>query len=167
MKFRDIEIDGKLNEFVSKMKGLGYTFIENYKNTAIMEGNFIGKECRIFILSTPKTKTVWKVAVFLPKESSWRSLKSEYNSVKEQITQKYGKPTKSFNFFSSPYYEGDGYELQAIKNEKCTYYSYWNSENGAITLKISTDCEIIIGYEDDTNSELDDTESNEKIQGDL
>ena len=48
----------------------------------------------------------------------------------ELFTKKYGEPKDHFEFFSSPYYEGDGYELQALRKEKCNYISFWTLDKG-------------------------------------
>jgi len=82
-----------------------------------MNGKFAGKYCEIIITSTPKTNTVWKVSAYFPKETSWLSIKSSYDSYKDQYQQKYGIPSKSYNFFSDPYFEGDGYVFM-INNTK-------------------------------------------------
>lgn len=176
LKFRDIEIDGTATLFLSKLKTLGYILKDTDDGVYLLDGKFGGKECDIYFLSTEKTKTVWKVAVFFEKKNSWSSLKSDYNSIKEQLITKYGKPKKSYNFFSNPYYEGDGYELQAVKNEKCTYFTTWELVGGAISLQISgTDgCRLVIQYEDKTNmtkmqkeKEEIRREQNKKMQDDL
>jgi hypothetical protein len=78
-KFRDIEIKGKVTEFVNKLKSLGYTPLTVNANTHILKGSFIGKECEIHVHSTPISKTVYGVTVFFPKEKSWFLLKGTPN----------------------------------------------------------------------------------------
>jgi len=151
LKFRDIEIDGTATQFLSKLKNLGYLLRNIDDGIYSLDGKFGGKECDIYFLSTEKTKTVWKVAVFFEEKRNWSFLKSDYNSIKEQLTIKYGHPKDSYNFFSSPYQEGDGYELQAIQNEKCRYLTIWELEGGSIALQISESCRLVIQYEDKTN----------------
>lgn len=120
-----------------------------------------------YILASPKTKTVWKIAVFFPKETAWYSIKSAYNKYKDQYTTKYGNPSKSYNFFSNPYYEGDGYETSAIRNGKCHYASFWDIANGNIVVSISTYMQVEIEYEDKINSDINDKEKEGNIQGDI
>jgi len=167
LKFRDIELNGSITDFIQKLEKLGYSVKTNLNDIYLLEGDFIGKTCEVIVVSSKKTKTVWKVKVNLPEGKSWYSLKSEYNSVKEQLTKKYGKPKDTYEFFSKPYYEGDGYELQALKKDKCTYYSYWEFENGIISLDMSTDCNLSINYEDKINVAIKKKEKDEQIQDDL
>ena len=137
LKFKEIPINGNLSEFITKMKVEGFVLKEVEGNIAIMSGLFVGKKSDIYIVASPKSKTVWKVSVNLPDESTWYSLKSSYNTFKSQFSKKYGDPTESYEFFSKPYYEGDSYEMQALSLEKCNYYSYWENDLGIISIELS------------------------------
>jgi hypothetical protein len=167
IKFRDIAVDGELSQFVSKLKNIGYSLESTTKdNASILKGTFLGKKGDLFVISSPKTKTVWKVAFYFREDDSWKSLKYDYESLKEQLTKKYGEP-ESFEFFSNPYYEGDGYETQALKKDKCTFVSYYITKIGSIKLEISSFCQILISYEDKINSENSAKEEDEKIQDEI
>lgn len=167
MEFKGIPINGTLSTFVQKMKVKGYKTVYTQDNAVVMEGEFIGKKADIYILATPKTKIVWKVGVNLEKEISWSSLKSEYNKIKESYMNKYGKPLHSFERFDEPYYEGDGYELQALKMEKCTYTSYFETPEGIISVGMGTSGCISIGYEDGTNVDVASEEEENAIMNEI
>lgn len=167
LTFKDIPIDGKISNFVEKMKNVGFSLVEIKGNFATMNGQFAEKNCEIIIVSSPETNTVWKVSAYFPKETTWSSMKSTYQSYKEQYQQKYGNPTDSFEFFSDPYFEGDGYELQAISNEKCSYFTYWESDLGIISLKISKFKQVCAQYEDKINVDLKNKENSVKIKKDI
>lgn len=154
LEFKGTPLNGTLTSFVQKMKTKGYKTILTQDNAVVMEGEFIGKKANIFILATPKTKIVWKVGVNLEKEISWSSLKSEYRKIKDSYIKKYGKPLHSFERFDEPYYEGDGYEMQALKLEKCTYISYFETPEGMISVGLDSSGSIAIGYEDGTNVDI-------------
>ena len=84
MTCKDISMDCNLTTFVSKLEAKGYITKLTEANGAVMSGSFAGKDgCTIYILCTETTKSVWKVAVKFPEQSSWSSLKSEYKSFKE------------------------------------------------------------------------------------
>ena len=166
MTFKDISMDCNLTTFVSKLEAKGYrtTLLED--DNAVLKGNFAGKDdCSIYVLCTAKSKLVWKVAVRFPEQVSWSSLKSEYKSFKELYTKKYGNP-KSYEFFSDPYYEGDGYELQALRLEKCTYASFFKTDIGGIILEIGNK-NIIVHYEDAINVEIKNSEKEQAISNDI
>lgn len=167
LTFKNIPINGTQASFIEKMKKDGFVLDEIIDNVAIMKGSFVGKDCEIFIGASPISKIVWKVSVHLPEESNWYSLKSSYNSFKEQFSKKYGNPFKTFEFFSKPYYEGDGYEMQALRNEKCFYYTYWDNIDGIISIEISSYENIKFSYEDKINVQINKTEKSQNIQDDI
>ena len=154
LDFRGIPIDGHIDEFISKMKELGYKMADKIDGIAIMEGKFTNKNVNLFIVYTQETNTVWKVAVFFDKATSWSSIKSDYREYKELYEKKYGAG-RSYEFFSDPYYEGDGYELQAIRKEKCRYMTFFDCATGGIIVEIDNSERLLISYEDDINAKLD------------
>ena len=167
LDFRGVPIVGHLERFITKMENLGYTLDRIVDNAAIMSGKFTNKNAELIILASPKTKTVWKVAVHFDEEVSWSSLKSSYREYKELYTKKYGTPTNSFEYFKDPYYEGDGYELQALRKEKCTYVTYYKLSSGYVFVKMTSSGAISLGYEDNINTELDTTESTSSALDDI
>ena len=137
MMFMKIPIDGTITEFASKMKAKGFVQTEVDKDVITMEGDFMGQACELYIIGTEKTKTVWQVSVwFDEKYTSWYDLKSDYNDIKDSYIGKYGVQTNNYHFFVKPYYEGDGYEMQAVKLDKCRYGSFWDKEDGNIMISI-------------------------------
>lgn len=172
LKFKGFPITGKLSSFVSTLRSAGYSTVTTTENSIIMKGAFAGfEDCVVFVISTPKTKTVWKIVVYLPEQTSWYSVKSRYNTYKEQYTEKYGTTDKSFEFFSDPYYEGDGYELLALDQEKCHYNSFWKVENGHISLSIESlrysEANVKITYEDSKGAELMSKEKGQIVNDDI
>ena len=167
LEFKGIPIDGSLNEFVSKLEAKGFTKTETMGTIAQLKGEFAGENVNVYVVGSEKTKTVWKVAVFFPEKSSWRSLKRDYFDYKELFTKKYGKPKNDFEFFSDPYYEGDGYELQALRLDKCSYCSFYNTREGSIMLEIDSSKCISVGYEDATNVKIKSREEEENVMDDI
>lgn len=168
LEFKGIPIDGNLSDFVSKMKEDGFTSQEYGKdNVAIMEGEFAGKHATVFILATSITKTVWKIAVNYKEKESWHSLKSEYDEMKKMYIKKYGTPEEDFHFFMKPYYEGDGYELQALRKEKCHYVSFYKALYGTVTLEITKFGYVQCAYEDGQNYRIKKEEEEAEVLNDI
>lgn len=167
IKFRDIPVDGHIDKFVASLSKMGYFKTQSLDNCIVLSGEFANKKCEVFVLFTHKTNTVWKVAVFLPVIESWSSLKYSYQEFREQYRLKYGSPSDSYEFFKKPYYDGDGYEMLAVKNDKCNFISFWDLSGGSISVKIGTSKQIVLGYEDRFNSELEAKEKNNTIQNDI
>ncbi len=71
---------------------------------------------------------------------------SAYQSMKDILSKKYGAPSNDFSIFKRPYYDGDGYEEQAIRLGKATISSYWAS---ALGLEIHESLTVQMNYESD------------------
>jgi hypothetical protein len=159
--FNGIDIDGNINDFVSKMKQKGYVF-EKYTEGggAILKGIVSGNSVEFWVSVTPKSKIVWKLSIYFPESNSWYSLKSDYTNYKTTLTEKYGEPSSHYEFFTNPYYEGDGYEMTAVSVEKATFASYWinKTSNYAIGVQITKFSQLRISYENNKNYEIFDKE---------
>lgn len=154
LEFKSVPIDGHIDKFVSDLKKQGYEELHRFDAGVVMKGKFTGKDADIFILPTVKTKTVWKVSAQIGEDESWQSLKSKYYEYIKLYSSKYGEPSSHYEFFSDPYYEGDGYELQALKKDKCTYWTAYTLTNGVLTVSITSQGKISLSYEDSKNAEL-------------
>jgi len=163
-EFLGIKVDGKRDAVINAFKLKGFKVNPDYdvnKDLVIrMNGEAGGKRLEVAIVCTPKSKTVWKFSVYLSKQSSWYSLKNDYEEYLKLLSDKYGEPKSKYAFFSSPYEEGDGYEMTAVAVEKCIYAAYWSNQIG-ISIKISKYNQVNIGYENAVNSALDDKETAE------
>ncbi len=176
LTFRDVPIDGSLRAFTSQIEAKGFTLVYTPSDNsgAAFTGKFIGKEVTLLVITSPKTRTVWKVAVDFGDQRSWYSLKSDYRDLKNSLSVKYGIPT-SYEYFRSPYEEGDGYEMTAIYAEKCVYVSYFDvKENdkvvGTIALSIEkhdTQGYVSLRYEDAVNASMASSEKNANIYDEL
>jgi len=165
ISFKKTILNGNIKNVASELKCKGFISVESDKNVERLKGSFINKECNVFVVGSKKTNIAWKVLVALPKNKSWKSLKREYLSVKEIYEKKYGKGI-SYEYFSDPYYEGDGYELQALDNDKCTYETIWETDLGYIMVSISIK-RIYISYEDKVNGKLSSKEKQEIANEDI
>ena len=165
LKFMGIPIEGNASAFSQKLVTKGFVKTKTSENTCALKGTFAGeKDVELIVCQTPKTKQVWKVSVYLPKVSTWSIIKRQYERYKTSFSEKYGTPDHNYEFFDSPYYEGDGYEESAVKNEKCFYASIWDC---GLMVSISQFMQIKLVYEDPINSELDDKEKNQVIEDDI
>lgn len=159
LTFKNIPIDGDIKNFTKEMISAGFSKdTENSSDTyTIFKGEFMGKSSEIYVFCTP-TGLVFKVLV-LHEYSTWSSLSSAFNDATELFTKKYGKPSSDYHFFSSPYYNGDGYELQALRNDKCYYLYIWEPDNGTIAVQlknIGKSYYVTITYEDEINQKIRD-----------
>jgi len=167
MTFKGVSMGCNITTFVSQLKAKGFTVNYEADKGVILEGDFAGKSnCKVYVLPTKQSKMVWKVAVKFPEQSSWYSIKSEYKSFKESYNNKYGKG-RSYEYFSDPYYDGDGYELQALRLEKCTYMTIYETAEGNIMLIIGDDKSVAVHYEDKITTAIKKREEEQSVSSDI
>jgi len=170
MKFMGVPITGKLEAFISKMESLGFTpYSKEYlkENQFFMKGKFAGENCTIDISRTSISHIVYMVAAYTEQYTSWESLKRDYFSFKNDYTDKYGTPFKSNETFLGSYYDGDGYELSAIKSDKCDYETIYYLDNGRIIIQVLSPAILSFAYGDNANLLINSKEQEEKVKKDI
>jgi hypothetical protein len=151
-----IKVGGTREEVIYKFRAKGFTVVKNRadENTVIMAGKAGSMPIELYASFTPISGKCWALTVYLPEQTSWYSLKNQYEEYLEIMTSKYGRPNSSYSSFITPYYEGDGYELSALKLEKCIYSAFWNT----CYIQMSKYLQVKIQYENTINSGLLDAE---------
>ena len=150
-KFKGIPINGKLNEFVSKLEKKGFVVLKTTEIDAILSGRFTGEAVHIFVQAG--SKNVYGVTVMYTEKPTWMSIKAQYFRVKSMLTSKYGDPIESVEQFDSPDYEESGLELFGLSEGKCTYMANFGSKekNGMIRISISPEANLVLNYADAIN----------------
>ena len=160
-QFMGIPIEGDAMLFINKLKAKGFKVTTYDAIVTTMTGVFLGNVTnQILVIHTPKSKQVWKVAVYMQEQFGWSSLKSEYLTLLSKLNNKYGEPSTSYFSFLSPYEEGDGYEMNAVSLEKTNIVAWWNltykdgTESGTIMLELTKWKQNKISWENATNAAL-------------
>ena len=159
ISFKGVKIDGKLDEYVSKMKQNGFTHLGTEKGNAILNGDFAGyKNCNVGVSTLSQNDLVYKISVLLPEQDKWSGLSSNYFELKQMLIEKYGNPTdvvEKFDGYSEP--KDDNRKMYEVKFDRCKYYSIWRTEKGQIKLAIdhseSSTCMVKLLYFDKINSD--------------
>ena len=125
-EFMGVKVEGTTTSIISQFKSKGFTLQKSESDYVFLTGSMKGVEVEVHAFFTATTKKCYRFTIYLPKQTSWYSLKTEYNDYLNVLTEKYGKPTKSYETFLDPYYEGDGYETTAVAAEKCFFASWWD-----------------------------------------
>jgi hypothetical protein len=69
MIFSNVPMDGTLDKFVSELTNSGFIISDSTKkNEIVLSGEFLNKDCKIYVWGTSKDNTVYKVMVELPGE---------------------------------------------------------------------------------------------------
>lgn len=150
LTFMGIPIAGSSDFFLQQLEQKGFTKISEFESSTNLYGKFANEIVELTVLASPRTKTVCKVIVYFPEKSNWADLRSDYFTKKKLYRSKY-LMTDDFEFFSSPYEDGDGYELRAVAAEKCNFTSFFTEPGGHIYIEICPKKCIKVTYEDDLN----------------
>ena len=157
LKFKGIPITGSLNEFVTQLKNKGLVYQGSQDGIALLKGEFATfKDCNIGVATFDVTDEVCKVVAILPEKDSWNSVTGDYNTLKELLTQKYGKPEVTEIFSGERVPSNDFLKFHALLDDECNYSSKFNSEGGYIVLTMNkTDynkASVILHYYDESNT---------------
>ena len=155
-EFMGVKVDGSKASIIAKFKQKGFVIDAQQKTLVSFKGRLNGRVIELYTYYTPKTQKCWKFKVYLPEQSTWSDLKSDYKKYVDLFTEKFGTPEEEYSLFTKPYYEGDGYEISAVKAEKCLYASFWK---GMYAIQISKFCQIEIHYDNQINSEINTEET--------
>lgn len=158
IEFKGIPLTGHIDGFMQKMQNKGFGLVCEYDKSVVWyKGKFAGfAEADIYVATTPATQTVYHVSV-LSEQKSWHDLKELYFEYKDLFKKKYGDPVSEKEIFIAPYYEGDGYELKALRENKCEYYSKYKLNGGTVTVLLTFNVGMTvfqISYNDSIGIEL-------------
>ena len=159
LSFKGVQIDGKLDEYVSKMKQNGFTHLGTEEGIAILNGDFAGyKNCNVGVSTLSSNDLVYKISVLLPEQDKWSGLSSNYFELKQMLIEKYGNPkdvVEKFDGNSEP--KDDKSKMYQVMFDRCKYYSIWKTEKGEIQLSIdrsdASSCNVKLLYVDKINGD--------------
>lgn len=150
IKFMGIDVSGDYESFKDSLLTRGFRYMSSFETLHKFYGKFANEIVTLQVLASPKSKTVCKVIVYFPERDNWRELKKDYFAKKEMYKSKYPMD-RDYEFFSSPYEDGDGYEMRAVARDKCRYISFFLAMGGHIAIEIDKTAKLKIVYEDREN----------------
>jgi hypothetical protein len=160
MTFKGVPISGTLNEFVAKMKNSGFNQIETADGISILKGDFASYKNCIVGVSTLKDKDlVNRISVIFPEQDNWSSLSSNYNYLKELLTEKYKEPIEIVEEFQTNLQlTDDDDKMHEVRHDGCKYFTTYETNKGKIRLTIDHDgisiCFVRLTYYDRINSKI-------------
>ena len=166
IKFMGIELDGTFEDFKDSIEAKGFKYMSSYESLHKFYGKFANEIVTLEILASPKSKTVFKVIVYFPEKEEWSNLKNDYFEKKEMYKSKYPMD-RDYEFFSSPYEDGDGYEMRAVARDKCRYVSFFFATGGYIAIEIDKSAKIKVVYEDRENIKIGEKELKQNAIDDI
>jgi hypothetical protein len=129
-------------------QGLTFTKIDE-DGDLNFKGTLVGYSATAIALLNPAGQLVKTIVLIYVDDAKARQ---EYRDMKDVLSTKYGAPSNCFEYFKSPYEEGDGYEEQAIKLSKAVFTCFWGDPShatgdGSISLEITTKLNLRLEYE--------------------
>lgn len=160
LSFKGVPIDGTLKAYTDAMIKAGFHHKGTYDGVAVLSGDFAGhKDCTIGVYTLKNLDVVSFISVLFPDQETWTSLKSEYETLKSMLTEKYGEPEESVEQFTTNVHNYDNFfVMHALKDEKYEWYTNFSTELGSIKLTISEGEEystgrVVLVYMDKANGE--------------
>lgn len=159
-----VAISGRLQTCMAGFEKQGFRYVKDNPHGVTMSGKMYDRPVELYIVVTPRSKTVCKVSLYFPKRQSWSALMNEYEQLRHQLTKALGTPDQQEATFQLPFKSGDGRELEALRSEKCSYSTIWlNKGNTHAILEISEFLQVYMAVENRENMELWERERDGKI----
>jgi len=91
LEFENIPINGNIKEFAAELINQGFTESPlTEEDHIVLNGEYLEKNCEIYLDGTGKSQTIYKVTVNLPGEVR-DSLEYSFDKMQKLFTTKYGK----------------------------------------------------------------------------
>lgn len=112
LSFKGVPIDGTLNEYVSKMKAAGFSYLGTQNGTAILQGDFAGfKSCTVGVSTLKAVNVVSTIGVIFSSHDDWSSLERDYDHLKSMLTQNTANRLRLWSSF-----KGEPTRIRTMKN---------------------------------------------------
>lgn len=159
LTFKGVPIDGTLHEYILKMEKNGFTQLGTEDGIAMLKGDFASyKNCMVGVATLKQKDLVSTIKVMFPECDTWLYLSTNYFSLKEMLTEKYGEPSDCVEKFDGLEPRDDNSKMHAVKFDNCKYYTTFETEKGSIQLSIDHDgvlsCYVLLAYYDKINGDI-------------
>lgn len=132
---------------ISKMKSKGYTNKPTKEGYLTFENVKFGAFDAFSVNFYFTSDKLYQGLVLIIPELEAKTVEI-YEEVVTELSKKYG-PGNSFKNFKSPYEEGDGFDIQAIKLGKADFNTFWTKHaQGTINAYVSETLLVGIKYQD-------------------
>jgi hypothetical protein len=108
-------------------------------------GRVMDHSTKIFAFISRQTGVLTSVQVNIgtPDEKA----RDVFRRMRDSLIAKYGQPNDDYAFFQKPYFEGDGFEAQAIRQGKGHFASFWKGRNSGLMVRITDQLAVRVLYE--------------------
>ncbi|HKO18478.1 MAG TPA: hypothetical protein VJU82_06295 [Acidobacteriaceae bacterium] len=133
----------------STLTAQGLKFIEvDADGDLDFTGTLYGYPAAVFAIMAHERLVRISVTLLTPDQEA----RAVYADLKTTLTRKYGTPRFDIQRFIDPYYDGDGFEEQAIRLDKANYVALWYHGTGHVA---TTESALVLSITDKLDIELD------------
>ncbi len=133
LKFNNVHLDGRLNQFASELTKTGFVVSDTTKNREIiLKGEFLSKDCEIHVFGTEKNDLAYKVVVSMPVEVH-DSLQADFGKIQNLFTLKYGTGYSKYQQYKKR--ERLVYKVPE-RNVMAGDFTRYTTDSGEITLEV-------------------------------
>ena len=142
--FSDIPWNAPGEVVARKLKDAGFKQIRKDKQgDYAFRGNLLGHDAAGMAMFAQGRLVRVIVMLTTPEET----VHETYDQVREVLLNKYGKPVQTVASFVEPFYQGDGYESEAIRSGKAMFLTHWSDEGQQLTVNINSGLTVGVSYE--------------------
>lgn len=139
--FADLKWGSTRTEVTKQLPSKGFPSIKTDEDGDLQfEGMLLGQKTIGFAIFTKQGLQKVQLTMLTPDHK----VISIYRDLKKTLINKYGTPSNTYEYFKKPYYEGDGYEEQALRLGKARFSAFWNKD---MYIEITEKLNIRITYE--------------------
>ncbi len=152
IEFKNVPINGNLEQFANELINLGFTEQQLIEENQIkLNGEYLEKNCEIYIYGTMKSKTAYKVRVNFPAEVR-DSLEYSFGKLQKLYSSKYGNGISKYKQFRNAerFLFNEPKRIRHISKGDFTRYK---TDSGDIIIEVREGY-ISITYLDKLNNEI-------------
>ena len=162
LSFKGVPINGTLKSYTDEMVKAGFHYEGTYDGVSLLTGDFAGyNRCMVSVYTLKNLDVVSHIAVIFPEKDTWSVLLSDYNHLKEMLSEKYGSPTDSVEKFTGVAKDSEkNWEIMHdLEEGEYEWYCSFSTELGQIKLTLSKGFinsdtgSVVLIYTDKANSE--------------
>ena len=152
-QFKGIEINGPLKSVMDQLTNHGFSQVDLLEQGGIMSGWFTGNEVKLYILTTPISKTVKSIIVEYNKITPWSVNKSRYDELAGMLQGKYGDPVENVCDVCDEYDP-----FHELYMDRGRMYKKYVCDQGSIIIEVNGKGHILLYYIDNANTILNSQE---------
>jgi len=162
IEFNVVPVNGNIEKFSDELIKKGFTKTQATEDNQVnLKGDFLEKECEIYVYGTKKSRIAYKVTVNLPVEVH-DSIDADFGKMQKLFATKYGKGMNRYQ----QYQNSERFlfnEPKRIRHTRTGDFTRYRTDSGTITLEVNSGY-ISITFLDKVNDEINKAESDEGLR---